>query len=217
MQPSSSKKTKGRQKIEIKKIESEDVRHVTFSKRRIGVFKKACDLSTLCGANIALVVHSPTGKPYSFGCPNVEEVINRYLTEAMDDVLGMTQGQGGQPTLLKELNEKFMEASKRTDDGRAKKMMVEGARKEVESNKYMLAMSSDMEELPFYELEGLEEELVKIKMRLDERVRELLMDVNPLDIVGTSNQDLAMAPFVGGGANPFGGNMGFEFFDKGNY
>ncbi|KAH7660995.1 MADS box transcription factor domain-containing protein [Dioscorea alata] len=216
MQPSSSKKTKGRQKIEIKKIESEDVCHVTFSKRRIGVFKKASDLSTLCGANIALVVHSPTGKPYSFGCPDVEEVINRYfIGTTMGDILGLTQEQGGHPALLKELNEKFMEESKRIDDGKAKKMMVEGAKKELGSEKFVLAMSSDMEELPLYELEGLEADLEKIKMRLDASARELLMNVNPF--AGTYNQDLAMAPFAGGGANPFEGNMGFGFFGQGNY
>ncbi|ESR34581.1 hypothetical protein CICLE_v10006559mg [Citrus x clementina] len=35
-----AKKTKGRQKIEIKKIENEDDRLITFSKRRSGIYKK---------------------------------------------------------------------------------------------------------------------------------------------------------------------------------
>ncbi|KAI3692146.1 hypothetical protein L6452_31955 [Arctium lappa] len=38
---SMKKKTKGRKKIEIKKIQSTNSRQVTFSKRRTGLFKKA--------------------------------------------------------------------------------------------------------------------------------------------------------------------------------
>ncbi|XP_008240414.1 PREDICTED: agamous-like MADS-box protein AGL62 [Prunus mume] len=44
------RKTKGRQKIEMKRIENQDDRLVTFSKRRSGVNKKASELATLCGA-----------------------------------------------------------------------------------------------------------------------------------------------------------------------
>ncbi|MBA0881261.1 hypothetical protein Goshw_016791 [Gossypium schwendimanii] len=47
---SSSKKTRGKQKIEIKKIENEDDRLISFSKRRFGIYKKISELSTLCGS-----------------------------------------------------------------------------------------------------------------------------------------------------------------------
>ncbi|KAF4381140.1 hypothetical protein F8388_012062 [Cannabis sativa] len=55
-----------RQKIEIKKIENITARQVTFSKRRRGLFKKALELSTLCDAEIALIVFSTTGKLYHY-------------------------------------------------------------------------------------------------------------------------------------------------------
>jgi len=51
-----------RQRIEIRKIENLTRRQVTFSKRRRGLFKKANELSTLCDADIALIVFSSTGK-----------------------------------------------------------------------------------------------------------------------------------------------------------
>ncbi|KDP37936.1 hypothetical protein JCGZ_04579 [Jatropha curcas] len=73
------KKTKGRQKIEMKKIENEDDRLITFSKRRSGIYKKACELVTLTGAEIAFVVFSPAGKPFSFAHPSIESVTNRFL------------------------------------------------------------------------------------------------------------------------------------------
>ncbi|XP_042006067.1 MADS-box transcription factor 23-like [Salvia splendens] len=72
-------KGKGRQKIEMAKIENDTNLQVTFSKRRAGVFKKASELGTLCGAECALVVFSPGNKPHSFGHPSVEAVTNRFL------------------------------------------------------------------------------------------------------------------------------------------
>ncbi|KAF4379402.1 hypothetical protein G4B88_022492 [Cannabis sativa] len=42
--------TQGRQKIEIKKLEKKSNKQVTFSKRRSGLFKKAAELSVLCGS-----------------------------------------------------------------------------------------------------------------------------------------------------------------------
>ncbi|TXG47877.1 hypothetical protein EZV62_027171 [Acer yangbiense] len=75
----SSKKTKGKQKIEIKRIEDDNDRLVTFSKRRSGIFKKASEIVTLTGAEIGVIVFSPTGKPYSFGHPSIEAISNRFL------------------------------------------------------------------------------------------------------------------------------------------
>ncbi|XVE88603.1 hypothetical protein DITRI_Ditri19aG0082700 [Diplodiscus trichospermus] len=76
---SSGKKARGRQKIEMKKIENEDDRLITFSKRRSGIYKKASELATLCGAEVGLIVNSPAGNPFSFGYPSIESVANRFL------------------------------------------------------------------------------------------------------------------------------------------
>ncbi|XP_045807432.1 agamous-like MADS-box protein AGL62 [Trifolium pratense] len=77
---SGGKKTRGRQKIEIKKISNERSMQVTFSKRRNGLFKKAHELFALCGAYVALIIFSPTGKVFSFGYPDLYTVIDRYLS-----------------------------------------------------------------------------------------------------------------------------------------
>ncbi|CAH2069338.1 unnamed protein product [Thlaspi arvense] len=73
------KKSKGRQKIEMTKMKNESNLQVTFSKRRSGLFKKASELCTLCAAEIAIIVFSPGRKVFSFGHPNVETVIDRFL------------------------------------------------------------------------------------------------------------------------------------------
>lgn len=70
----------GRQKIKIAKIERKNHLQVTFSKRRSGLFKKASELCTLCGVEIAIIVFSPAGKVFSFGHPNVEGIIDRFLS-----------------------------------------------------------------------------------------------------------------------------------------
>ncbi|KAL6517530.1 hypothetical protein OROMI_033231 [Orobanche minor] len=73
------KPSMGRQKIKIEKIEVKNHLQVTFSKRRSGLFKKASELCTLCGVEIAIIVFSPAGKVFSFGHPNVEPIVDRFL------------------------------------------------------------------------------------------------------------------------------------------
>ncbi|XP_026438267.1 agamous-like MADS-box protein AGL61 [Papaver somniferum] len=74
------KPSQGRKKIPIKMIEIKSNRQVTFSKRRNGLFKKASELCVLCGAEVAVIVFSPAGKAYSFGNPQVDSTIKRFLT-----------------------------------------------------------------------------------------------------------------------------------------
>ncbi|CAN7087747.1 unnamed protein product [Brassica oleracea var. botrytis] len=71
------KTTKGRQKIEIKQINEESKRQVTFSKRRTGLFKKAAELSVLCGAQIGIITFSRRGRIYTFG--NADVLVENYL------------------------------------------------------------------------------------------------------------------------------------------
>ncbi|KAJ4953364.1 hypothetical protein NE237_030196 [Protea cynaroides] len=65
----------------MKKIDSETSQRVTFSKHRLGLFKTACELSTLYGAEVAIIVFSQNGKVYSFGQPHVNPIVNKYLME----------------------------------------------------------------------------------------------------------------------------------------
>ncbi|KAL3653097.1 hypothetical protein CASFOL_002778 [Castilleja foliolosa] len=71
------KRTKGRQRIQIKKIVKESDCFASFSKRRLGLLRKASDISTLCDLDIGMVIYSPTGKPFSFFHPTMESVIGR--------------------------------------------------------------------------------------------------------------------------------------------
>ncbi|KAL6562004.1 hypothetical protein OROGR_003011 [Orobanche gracilis] len=70
------KKTLGRRKIEMKKMEKKANLQVTFTKRRKGLFRKASELSVLCGAEIAILVQSPADKIFAFG--SVDALIGRF-------------------------------------------------------------------------------------------------------------------------------------------
>ncbi|XP_028108036.1 agamous-like MADS-box protein AGL62 [Camellia sinensis] len=74
------RKSKGRQKITMTKMENENNLQVTFSKRRSGLFKKASELSVLCGAEVGIIVFSLGKKAYSFGHPTVDMIIDRFLS-----------------------------------------------------------------------------------------------------------------------------------------
>ncbi|KAK0571515.1 hypothetical protein LWI29_017388 [Acer saccharum] len=77
----SGKKTRGKQVIELKRIEDDKNRAITFSKRKSRIFKKASELATLTSAKVGVVMFSSLGQPYSFGDPSIEDVFNLFMLE----------------------------------------------------------------------------------------------------------------------------------------
>ncbi|XP_060167928.1 MADS-box protein SVP-like isoform X1 [Lycium barbarum] len=71
-----------RQKIQIKKIDNLTARQVTFSKRRRGLFKKAQELSTLCDADIGLIVFSATGKLFEYSSSSMVQLIEKHKMQS---------------------------------------------------------------------------------------------------------------------------------------
>ncbi|XP_047312552.1 agamous-like MADS-box protein AGL62 [Impatiens glandulifera] len=57
------------------KMKNESNLKVTFCKRKSGLFKKFSELITLCGAEILLLVFSPTKRVFSYGHPSVDEIV----------------------------------------------------------------------------------------------------------------------------------------------
>jgi hypothetical protein len=67
----------GRRKINIEFIEDKSRRHITFSKRKAGIMKKAYELSTLTGTQVLLLVASETGHVYTFATPKLQPLITK--------------------------------------------------------------------------------------------------------------------------------------------
>lgn len=80
-----------RRKIKIKKIENATTRQITFSKRRVGLLKKAHDLSVLCDADVGVIVFSGKGKLFQFASRSMQAILDRYVT---------SQGDSGSSDLL---------------------------------------------------------------------------------------------------------------------
>lgn len=71
----------GRGKIEIKRIDNNTSRQVTFCKRRNGLQKKAYELAVLCDAEVALIVFSTRGRLYEYANNDMNSTIDKYKKE----------------------------------------------------------------------------------------------------------------------------------------
>lgn len=71
------KKKGGRRKIDIEYIPDKNRRHITFSKRKGGLMKKAYELSTLTGTQMIVICASETGHVYTFATPKLQPLITR--------------------------------------------------------------------------------------------------------------------------------------------
>ncbi len=68
----------GRKKIQIEKIKDERSRAVTFQKRKVGIMKKAMELSILCDCEIALVIYAPGDKCITFSTDgNFDDMVQK--------------------------------------------------------------------------------------------------------------------------------------------
>ncbi|KAL0325792.1 UNVERIFIED_CONTAM: Floral homeotic protein DEFICIENS [Sesamum radiatum] len=69
-----------RGKIQIKKIENQTNRQVTYSKRRNGLFKKAHELTVLCDARVSIIMISSTQKLHEYISPSTstKQVFDQY-------------------------------------------------------------------------------------------------------------------------------------------
>ncbi|KAK8526042.1 hypothetical protein V6N12_020523 [Hibiscus sabdariffa] len=70
----------GRVKLKIKKLENPNGRQATYAKRKLGIMKKANELSILCDVEIVLLMFSPTNKPsLCIGKrSSIEEIIEKF-------------------------------------------------------------------------------------------------------------------------------------------
>lgn len=70
-------KGRERRKIDIKFINDKSRRHITFSKRKAGIMKKAYELSVLTGTQVLLLVVSETGLVYTFTTPKLQPLVTK--------------------------------------------------------------------------------------------------------------------------------------------
>ncbi|AQK43833.1 MADS-box transcription factor 26 [Zea mays] len=92
-----------RGKVQMRRIENPVHRQVTFCKRRMGLLKKARELSVLCDAAIGVIVISPHGKIYDLATNgNMQGLIERYR-RACSEMHGESSNHNETQTIKQEV------------------------------------------------------------------------------------------------------------------
>ncbi|CAI0559371.1 unnamed protein product [Linum tenue] len=136
-----------------------------FSKRKSGVHKKASDLVTLTGCQIAVLIYSPAGKPYSFGNPSVDEVATRYLNESpiIHDHNSFFQAK------FAELNQTLNESLKAIEEIKGKQKALKPKLEGIPMNKLC-----DVEHASKEELRKMESDCMELLAKLEIRKKDIM-------------------------------------------
>ncbi|PWA89430.1 AGAMOUS-like 61 [Artemisia annua] len=176
----------GRQKIKIAKIQIKNHLQVTFSKRRSGLFKKASELCTLCGVEIAIVVFSPAGKVFSFGHPKVESVVDRFL--ARNPNLNTTRLHPVEAHRIASIPELNMQLTQMLNELEAEKKRTETLDEMRKTSRSQFWWEAPIEDLSLHELEQLKDSMEELKKTVAIQANKLFIEnSNSMSIFGTNN------------------------------
>ena len=170
------KSSKGRQKIEIAKIPKKNHLQVTFSKRKSGLFKKASELCTLCGANIAILVFSPGGKVFSFGHPDVRSIVHSffaYKPPTKRSGLNLIEAHD-QSASIHKLNLQLAEVLNQLE-AEKKRGEILG---QIRASQAQCWWEAPIDELSLFELQQLKESMEELKKIVVSQAELLLMEGN---------------------------------------
>ncbi|CAA0411074.1 Transcription factor MADS-box [Arabidopsis suecica] len=197
------KKSKGRQKIEMVKMKNESNLQVTFSKRRSGLFKKASELCTLCGAEVAIVVFSPGRKVFSFGHPNVDSVIDRFINNnplPPHQHNNMQLRETRRNSIVQDLNNHLTQVLSQLE---TEKKKYDELKKIREKTKALGNWWEDpVEELALSQLEGFKGNLENLKKVVTVEASRFFQANVPNFYVGSSSNNAAFGIDDGSHINP---------------
>lgn len=168
-------------KIPMVKREDKKQLLVSFTKRRQGLFNKAAELFTLCDAQLAVFVSSPSNNPkrkvYSFGHPSVDQVLDAFLENRLPNLVNYEYGANQQYALSLSNEIKAMEAE------------LNGKNKKVENLDFEFFENSKSVE----ELEALVDALQELTKKAKSRFCNNNSSVSP-DVASNENSLLDDSP-----------------------
>ncbi|KAH7850808.1 hypothetical protein Vadar_003248 [Vaccinium darrowii] len=194
------KKSKGRRKVNMAKMENKSNLQVTFSKRRSGLFKKASELVTLCGIDMALIVFSPGDKAFSFGHPSVDNIIDRFLTQTLpppnptDNIVVAQQNEN-----VSLLNMQLTNAHAMLEAERRSHLEIDDARVVGQSQH---RWEAPLEELSHDELLEFKSAMATLKVNVEKEVERLMQE-----------QQQSLSSFGGGIGGALAFSSGPSFFE----
>ncbi|GFP88663.1 agamous-like mads-box protein agl62 [Phtheirospermum japonicum] len=155
------------------KMSNESNLQVTFSKRRSGLFKKASELCTLCGVEIAIIVFSPAGKVFSFGHPNVESIVDRLLArnpaQNTNDPFHLVEAQRN--ASVRELNLQLGQILNELEMERKRGESLDNMRKTNQSHYWW---EGPVEKLGLDELEQLKDAMEELKKNVGQQATKMI-------------------------------------------
>ncbi|GFP88367.1 agamous-like mads-box protein agl62 [Phtheirospermum japonicum] len=155
------------------KMSNESNLQVTFSKRRGGLFKKASELCTLCGVEIVIIVFSPAGKVFSFGHPNVESIVDRFLArnpaQNTNDPFHLVEAQRN--ASVRELNLQLGQILNELEMERKRGENLDNMRKTNQSHYWW---EGPVEKLGLDELEQLKDAMEELKKNVGQQATKMI-------------------------------------------
>ncbi|KAJ4959211.1 hypothetical protein NE237_026322 [Protea cynaroides] len=176
---------KGRQKIEIKRIQNLDHRQVTFSKRRKGIFKKASELCILCGVEIALIVFSPAGKVFSFGHSSVNSVINRFIGWS-------PVAQSNNDGSIRELSQRLTEVNEELETEKKRGLMIPDELKKGKMQQFW--WEEPIDKLDMNELRQVKVAMEKLRKNVMKRAEMMEAASSSSSFLAINSDPLGMIP-----------------------
>ncbi|KAJ7969117.1 Agamous-like MADS-box protein [Quillaja saponaria] len=194
------RQSKGRQKVKMEKMTKESNLQVTFSKRRSGLFKKASELCTLCGVEVALIVFSPGKKVFAFGHPCVETVIDCFLNQNPPPKPSsgtMQLIEAHRNANVRELNNQLSHVLTQLDN---EKKHGEELNKMKKAGQEQNWWENPIEKLNKTQLEKLKASLEDLKKKITKQAdRILIQNSNPQFFTGSSSTNPFPLPNVQAG------------------
>ncbi|CAL5037626.1 unnamed protein product [Urochloa decumbens] len=208
----------GRVKLQIKRIENNTNRQVTFSKRRNGLIKKAYELSVLCDIDIALIMFSPSNRLSHFsGRHRMEDVIERYVNLPEHDRGGIVRNREYLIKMLTQLKCEGDIAEQLTPNKGPVNSNLEELHQEIRKHQHQLQAMEERLRMfepdpaalaSMNEVEAAEKFLMDILTRVEERKKYLLcnhmgpFDPSPSDMQHVVRDHGLMEPVFGMAAPP---------------
>ncbi|XP_021897680.1 agamous-like MADS-box protein AGL62 [Carica papaya] len=158
--------------VEMVKMNNQSNLQVTFSKRRAGLFKKASELSTLCGADIAIIVFSPGRKVFSFGHPSVETVVERFISGNPPQVTSGTEKliEAHRNTSLHELNMQLTQILNQLEIEKTRSEELNQTKKANENECWWMGPKEDLSLAQLQQLKASLDETKKIVAKHAENI-----------------------------------------------
>lgn len=174
----------GRVKLQIKRIENNTNRQVTFSKRRNGLIKKAYELSVLCDIDIALIMFSTNGRlSYFSGKRRFEDLLTRYINLPDHDRGSIIQSREYLISTIKKLKAEDDIALQLASTPADINSNVEEVQQEISNLQNQLQLAEEQLRIfepdqltitSICELESCEKNLLDVLTRVTERKKHLL-------------------------------------------